>query len=244
MITNEPIRIAVIIVVLNGDKTLRRAIESVVCQTYPFVDLIIIDGDSTYNTLAIINEYAKKINYFISRKDSGIYYAINDALDKCGADWCLFLGCDDVLLDCFHLVVNKITDREAIYYGQIIRRSNGSIYNGKYNKIKLTLKNICHQSIFYPRNCFKYAYDTKYRLLADYKQNIKLWGLGIRFIYIPYIISNYNDTGSASTGDMVFLADKTRILNEHLGFFYGNFWQIREFFANIYRYFKYKKYKR
>lgn len=238
----DPIKISVIIVVLNGKKTIRRAIESVLCQTYEHIDLIVIDGGSTDGTISILNEYSPSFKFYVSRKDAGIYFAMNEALIVCDSDWHIFLGCDDVLLDCFHLCVKKMVDVSSIYYGDIIRRSNGAIYDGKFNKLKLTFRNICHQAIFYPRCTTDLIYDAKYKYLADYKKNIQLIGSGLNFVYLPYVISNYNDNGSASIGDMVFSRDKSEILKENLGALYSLAWNLREFFANIYRYFKYKKY--
>ena len=231
--------ISVIIVVLNGEKTLRRAIESVINQTYENTELLIVDGGSTDGTLEIIEAYRDQLNYFISKKDEGIYDAMNHALENCSGDWCLYLGCDDALLDCIHLAAPKMIDKQAVYYGNVIRNSIGDVYSGRFSKLKLTYKNICHQAIFYPKCCFYKKYDTQYRLLADYKHNIFLWGAGIPFNYIPYIIADYNNCGSASAGDKKFSKDKFEILGANFGFGFAFLWLIRELAASIYRGVKY-----
>ena len=140
--------ICVIIVVRDGVKTLRRAIESVVNQSYKKTSLVIIDGGSTDGTLDVINAYIDRIDYFESNLDKGIYDAMNRGLECCKGDWCLFLGCDDVLLDCFHLVAPRLIDKSAIYYGDVIKRSVGRRYAGRFSTLKLTYRNICHQAIF------------------------------------------------------------------------------------------------
>lgn len=69
--------ISVITVVLNGEKYLEQTIQSVINQTYPNIEYIIIDGGSTDGTLDIIKKYEDYIDYCVSEKDEGIYDAMN-----------------------------------------------------------------------------------------------------------------------------------------------------------------------
>ncbi|MDW8003151.1 MAG: glycosyltransferase, partial [Deltaproteobacteria bacterium] len=55
-ITELPL-VTVITVVLNGEKYLEETIQSVINQTYPNIEYIVIDGGSTDNTLNIVNKY-------------------------------------------------------------------------------------------------------------------------------------------------------------------------------------------
>ncbi|MFZ8805803.1 MAG: glycosyltransferase, partial [Candidatus Calescibacterium sp.] len=57
--------ITVITVVLNGEKTLEGTIKSVISQTYPNVEYIIIDGGSNDGTLDIIKKYEDYIDYWV-----------------------------------------------------------------------------------------------------------------------------------------------------------------------------------
>ena len=69
--------ITVITVVYNGEKYLEETIQSVINQTYPNVEYIIIDGGSTDGTLDIIKKYEDRIDYWVSEKDKGLYDAMN-----------------------------------------------------------------------------------------------------------------------------------------------------------------------
>ena len=73
-------KISIITVTFNSDKTLEETILSVINQTYKKIEYIIIDGGSTDNTLNIIDKYKNKINYFISEKDHGLYEALNKGI--------------------------------------------------------------------------------------------------------------------------------------------------------------------
>ncbi|MCX7738944.1 MAG: glycosyltransferase [Hydrogenothermaceae bacterium] len=92
-ITKLPL-ITVITVVFNGEKYLEETIQSVINQTYPNVEYIIIDGGSADKTLDLINKYERYIDYWVSEKDKGIY-AWNKVLTLSFGHWLSFLGSDD-----------------------------------------------------------------------------------------------------------------------------------------------------
>ena len=68
---NRP-KISIVTVCYNSKSHLEEAIKSVIGQSYPNKEYIVIDGGSTDGTLDIINKYRDKIDYFVSEKDNGI----------------------------------------------------------------------------------------------------------------------------------------------------------------------------
>lgn len=87
--------ISVVVATFNAINTIESCIESICEQTYPNLELIIIDGASTDGTIDAIKAHASKISYWISEPDEGIYDAWNKALSKARGDWICFLGADD-----------------------------------------------------------------------------------------------------------------------------------------------------
>jgi len=76
---------------------IRATIESVLTQDYPFIEYIVIDGQSTDNTVSILKEYDKRITW-ISEADKGQTDAINKGIRKSKGDIIAYLNSDDIYL--------------------------------------------------------------------------------------------------------------------------------------------------
>jgi glycosyltransferase involved in cell wall biosynthesis len=89
-------KVSIITVVYNGADTIAEAIESVLGQTYPGIEYIIIDGASTDGTQAIIARYADRIARYVSEPDTGLYDAMNKGLHLATGDITGILNADDI----------------------------------------------------------------------------------------------------------------------------------------------------
>jgi len=66
-------KVSVIIAVYNAKDTIADAIESVLAQDYPDVELVVIDGASTDGTKALLESYRDKINVFVTIHNKMLY---------------------------------------------------------------------------------------------------------------------------------------------------------------------------
>ena len=94
-ISNLP-RISIVIPSFNQGKFLEETICSVLSQNYPNLELIIIDGGSTDNTIEIIKKYDSRITKWVSEPDRGQSHAINKGFALCTGEIMTFLGSDDI----------------------------------------------------------------------------------------------------------------------------------------------------
>jgi glycosyltransferase involved in cell wall biosynthesis len=210
--------ISIIIVTYNAANYLQNAIDSVVNQTYKNIELIIIDGESTDQTVNIIKNNGPKITFWKTEKDNGIYDAMNKAVKFCKGDFYLFLGADDILYNTLHEVIHSITNLNCLYYGNVYFEKDKTIYDGPFDSKKIVIKNICHQAILYPKAVFdKYTYNLKYKIRADHYLNLQCFvDKDIEFQYIPITIAQFSAGGTSSSAvDKEFNNDRLTFIKTH-----------------------------
>ena len=96
-LTKTP-RISIVIPSYNQGHYLEQAIQSVLGQGYPELELIIIDGGSTDNSLEIIKKYSSHLAYWESTPDRGQAHAINKGFAHATGEIITFLSSDDYYL--------------------------------------------------------------------------------------------------------------------------------------------------
>ena len=212
--------ITVITPVFNGIENLESSIRSVASRGGEGVEYIVVDGASTDGTLEILRKHQSSVDYWVSEPDQGIYDAMNKGVRLARGRWLCFLGSDDTLCDSLHTVIPFLRDEQTIYYGNVFMTGAKKLYDGAFGAWKLSRRNICQQSIFYPRTVFEVRqFDLRYRLLADWDFNIRTYAdPRFKFQFIPVTVANYNDvSGKSSVGiDPQFRKDHGRLLRECL----------------------------
>lgn len=211
-------KVSLIIVTYNAARTLQGCLNSIYSQTYPNMEIIVMDGDSDDGTIQILENNSGKITYWKSEKDSGIYHAMNKALAHVSGEWISFLGADDELEEGFSKMARELKDPYSIYYGNVIYK--GKKCSGKLKAYQQAKLGIFHQAIIYPSEVFKkYLYNTKYKVFADYALNMTCFGDSkFKFTYKDYIIAKYNDTGvSSNVMDPAFEQDKGKLIFRNFG---------------------------
>lgn len=214
----ESIRISIIMVCYNAVHTIERTIQSVINQAYSNLEYIVIDGKSTDGTVDLIRKYESNISYWISEPDKGVYDAMNKAIRVATGDYLYFIGADD-LLQIDLRKINFASYKGKVIYGNV-QRTDGVIWKGRFNTYKLMACNICHQSIFYPKEVFsQFSYDTRYKIYADYNLNLRLWAKGYEFVYLPLIICRYSVEGLSKDGDSLFEKERKKNIQRILWLF-------------------------
>ena len=223
----KSVRVSIITVCYNAEKTIRETIESVLNQTYTDFEYIIQDGLSQDHTMDIVREYAPKfaqrgITYcYQSSKDTGIYNAMNKATEKARGEWCIYMNADDsfysnsVLKEVFGTETYKGYDA---VYGAYCRHDEKNSYVFQSEKIETLPKKMpfVHQAIFIRTEVMKqYGYDEQYRLCADYDSCFKMYADGKRFQKIPTVIANYSIRGISGTENIKALDETVLIREKH-----------------------------
>lgn len=210
--------VSIIIATFNSEKHIQGCLSSIVKQSEKNLEIVVIDGASTDRTLEIIRELKLPNLTVVTEPDNGIYEALNKGVKIAKGKFLYFLGSDDRLLEGFGQLTQKLESENTVYYGNSAPLD--ILLSGKFSKYRLAKYCMNHQSIIYPASVFrKYSYDLKYRVLADYALNIKVWGdNSFRKKHYPYTVAHYNMDGFSSRNkDLAFVQDRKKLIRDHMG---------------------------
>lgn len=213
--------ITIITVVFNKEKEIESTIQSIINQTYPNIEYIIIDGGSTDKTLKIVNKYQNRIKKIITEKDEGIYDAMNKGISLATGSWINFMNAGDRFTD--KDVLNKLpfssSSNNVILFGNstymddiIYPKPCKSLIHGEIMA--------CHQSMFFnlgPSFKRSVIYNKKFLIYADYELVNRLYLKYGNFKYVNLSIAITEGGGISSSVSLQKRKDKYQILYKSYG---------------------------
>lgn len=175
-------KISVIIPVFNGEKFIRKAIESVLTQSLSDLELIVVNDGSTDNTLDIIKSFDDSRLKIINQKNQGPGASRNNALKIAEGDYVMFLDSDDWFcpksLETAYIEALKNDTDVSIF--QIIK-----YYEGKYSKNGwFSLDNFPEEfenRVFSPHECRDFLFDISVSAAQKIFKRKYLTRIGARF---------------------------------------------------------------
>lgn len=239
-------KISIITVCLNAINVIDAAINSVLGQTFPDIEYIVIDGGSVDGTVALLDKYQQqnKLKY-ISEPDAGIYDAMNKGIQVATGEWIYFLGSDDVFFDAevIERIFVRPLDAAEIVYGNVQYLHAGIVYDGPFNQEKISIKNICHQALFIKKSVFENIglFNCKYKISADHEFNIRWMGLNLPSLYVEETIVIYNEKGmSGQVWDQVFYYDFDKVLIDNNIVSHRSFMALKKMHDGVINSYRYK----
>lgn len=143
--SKQPV-ISIVVPSFNQGRYIGETLSSLVAQDYPNLEIIVIDGGSTDETVSVIRSFEKHIRYWVSEKDRGQTHAINKGLEHVSGELFNWLNSDDVLEPgALHELSTLATQlpRKNLFIGCTrFFGSNGTIRNSTsilYGKPEMTL---------------------------------------------------------------------------------------------------------
>ena len=194
-------KVSIITVVYNNQATVDFAIRSVLGQDYSDIEYIVIDGNSTDETIEKIQKYKDHITYFLSEPDKGIYDAMNKGLNLATGDTIGILNSDDFYIDTTIIsqVVQEFQTKQIdLVFGDIVYVKPDALnkITRYYGSANFHPKKFAwgwmpgHPSCFLKREIYeKYGYfKTDYKIAADYEILTRFMAkYGISYTYIPKV---------------------------------------------------------
>jgi glycosyltransferase involved in cell wall biosynthesis len=155
-------KLSIITVCFNAAPLIQKTLFSALNQSFQDFELVIVDGGSKDNTLALLQPFQSKIGEIVSEQDNGIYDAMNKGVNLAKGEWVYFLNAGDAFFDDLVLekVFNeiKLASTDFLYAKvQTLNEPTGIDYVAGE---EVTLKDfwhkypICHQATFAKREIF------------------------------------------------------------------------------------------
>lgn len=213
-------KFSIITVNLNNGSGLCETIESVISQTCIDYEYIVIDGGSTDGSLDLIKEYARRITYWVSEPDGGIYNAMNKGVLKTNGEWIIFMNSGDifknnnVLQQLFSIEIHTLT--QIVYGNTIVKNKNIKITPpANINKNFFFFDTICHQSLFFKRSVFEVIgyHNLNYKIISDREFLMRAMVRNLQFAYIDIDMCIWESEGLSLKNLNLFHKEQAEMRN-------------------------------
>ncbi|GAB2985583.1 glycosyltransferase family 2 protein [Mucilaginibacter puniceus] len=218
--------LSVITVVYNNVSHIERTLLSVLNQTYPHIEYIVIDGASTDGTVQVIEKYKDRIAKLISEPDKGIYDAMNKGLALATGDYVLFMNSgDEIYAPKTVTQVFASADNADIYYGEtemindkgesLGQRRHKAPANFTWRSFKYGMS-VSHQAIYIKRALVE-PYDAQYQLSSDIDWIIRAAKKAKTIVNVNQYVAKYLVGGMSKAKHRQSLQERFDIMKRYYG---------------------------
>lgn len=219
----------------NQGRFIKRTIDSVLHQTYPKIEYIVMDGGSTDETVKILKSYDDRF-YWVSERDQGQTDAINKGFARAQGEILAYLNSDDVLHpEAVDKVVNFLLDHPEIdlvygkaYYIDEEDRVIGMYPTREYSFEYLIGEDfICQPAAFWRRRIAQRvgAFDDSLFIVMDYDYWLRIAKAGGTIVFLNEILACsrlYPETKTLSARERVY-SEIIKISKKHIGYVHPNY---------------------
>lgn len=222
-------KVTVITPVKNGDSYLLDCLRSVTNQEYENLEHIVIDGNSTDDTLKILETWHSDRMKWVSRADRSMYDAINYGVTLSSGEIIGFLNSDDFYID--HRVISDVVKAFSSgadgIFGEIVRCEKCP---DGFRYARVRLNNICYQelllsthSTFLPQPAFFIkrslfdalgGFSDQYKYASDYDFNLRALKLG-KIKHLSRAITVFRRHPFSITASGLIAPERIRVLESH-----------------------------
>lgn len=214
------IKLTIITITYNSEKTLEKTIHSVLNQKYDNLEYIIIDGYSSDGTVEIIRRYETSLAYWISEPDNGISDAFNKGLRIANGDIVGIINSDDLFSNnIFYKITSEFENRNIDYlYGDLVIKNE----NNNLKVMKSTFKNTFpyggmpfgHPTLFIKKSVYNRIgyFNTNYKVAMDFELFLRLF----QYFKGYYLRENIAIHSRGGVSDINFILGHKEVLKASL----------------------------
>jgi glycosyltransferase involved in cell wall biosynthesis len=213
-------KVSIITVVYNAVDTIENTIQSVIEQTYPNIEYIVIDGGSTDGTMEVINRYKDRISKIVSERDKGIADAFNKGIALATGDWIGMINADDwYAYNAVERIIMSVTSNDVICCGNLILIGKNGYAECKKSKVSWLNFGmyIMHPTCFVRKEVYRNVglYDTTLKIAIDFDMFLRIKAAGYRIKYIKEMLA-FMHTGGVSSDVVTMHHEELTVMRRHL----------------------------
>lgn len=229
-------KISIIIPTRNRARYLQRGLDKILESDYPNIEVIVMDGASTDDTVLLLQSYGSRITKWISERDGGEYAALNKGILLSTGDYIMHFTDDDIVIPASlksvgqYLINNP--DTEIIFAQVNLWREIGG------STVQFGVTQYLDQKALDPRRYFRRAagpptqgafvsrqlyeriglYKTDY-VISDYEFWARAIHAKARIALLPDVVADYHYTGENT---VLTLAHRIRRDHVRIASVYGS----------------------
>lgn len=215
-------KVSIVTINYNMANDLEATIKSVLEQSYPNIEYIVIDGGSKDSSVGVIRSFSEQITHWVSERDTGRYDAMNKGARAATGDWVLFMNSGDRFHDpdsISDMFLEPQQDADLLY-GHVLRRYphegiDRIVLAGDLNALPLQMP-CCHQSLFTRRDLLlEHPFSANFPISFDHE--FMLWAKrrGARFKRLDRVVSLFTKGGASDLYRMPGLKEMLAIMRLH-----------------------------
>lgn len=211
---------SVITVCLNAAGTIEQSLESVLSQTLPPAEYIVVDGGSTDGTREIVERYRPRLTQVVFEPDDGIYDAFNKGLARATGDLVGILNADDLYAPWALETVAEACRQNpeaGVFYGKLAvvdeARGRWTVYPVGEHRRLLGRMSIAHPATFVARSLYGRHgfFDPTFRVSGDWEFILRLFRAGEGFCPVDRVLTAFRNSGVSSAYTPRLLRENRRI---------------------------------
>ena len=239
-------KITVVTITYNAEDVLQWTLDSVLRQTHPCVEHLIVDGASKDKTLALATSYKQRSDaagnghevVVLSEPDRGIYDAMNKGLARATGDYIVFMNAgdsfhaDNTLEEVAKAASSTATERlPGVIYGDtdIVDDKGIILHRRRLTPPKrLTWRSfrngmlVCHQAFYALTDIARQTpYDLQYRYSADVDWCIRVMKKAeekkLPLVNTDDVLADYLEEGATTRHHHESLKERFDVMRHHYG---------------------------
>lgn len=237
-------RISIVIPSFNQGKFIGATLQSIIDQSYPDLELIVVDGGSTDNTLSVIKQYEPHLAWWVSEPDSGQAAAINKGFTRSTGEIMAWINSDDLVAPgALHIIAGyfaKHPETQAVYGDRVVIDEKGMEIGRwilPYHSIRVLQWQdfVPQETLYWTRSAWNLIgarLDEMFRFAMDWDLLLRLSAQHIKIQHLPVFLGLFRIHAQQKTSSQMSSVGKReiRIIRQRELGFQPTRWQL---FLNV-----------